>query len=259
MNDKFLRCALLAIAAISNGYSQASYEGLQKITPSSLLDDVQARAKQAPKLSPPVLADFANKKLAVSGFEFEFDPCDAQSTATKIKYPAEFDGSVYHIYDGVDRVGSTRQFLASQPEDAPCGCWINLPLTAATSKGIVVVSNKGPLEIRPPDKFLFEENQLMDVTLRKSKTKWLVPDGGPPDAISVDGRRLYRRIAETPLFLEIADVGTLKFVPSSSPGIITRFTDLKKFPKDPNNDYLGFRRFSGGGKVYTVKFSHICT
>jgi hypothetical protein len=177
-----------------------------------------------------------------------------------MKYPANHENDMFHIYEAVDLGGKTFSFLANQPNSAPCGCWMTLPLTSATTQRIVVVVVGGePMTIRIPDKFLFEKVELVDASLRRSNVTWLVPYGGPPSGISTDGKKLYIEIQETPVFLEVSIGGELKIVPRTNPGIITKFTDLKKFPKETGNDYLGFRRFKSGRKVFNFKFTHVCT
>lgn len=244
-------CAISVLSQISNN-------SLPKLVPSSLISDIEERAGKKPAITANALADFANKKLATSGFEFETDPCDMESTATTDKYPGEY-GGVYHVYKINENPGNERSFLAREPGDAPCGCWLNLPLTTATQKRLVLVSDGGFFEIKPPKKLLLEEAMLVDGSLRKIVRTWIVPNGGPPDGISVDGKKLYIAIEKTPLLLEIAQTGTLRFIPRKTAAVITKFTDLKKFPKDPENDYLGFRRFTNGKVTLTIKFSHVCT
>ena len=254
MTGRFCACTLVVTVLLSTIYSQTAYDGLPKIMPSSIVEDVQSRSRQLPKLSPQSLADFANQELALKGFEIETDPCDASSTETTLKYPTENEGTVFHLYSS----GQTR-FLARQPEDAPCGCWLGLPVTSISKTGMIAISSTGALAMPLPEKFLFEENQLVDSTLKRTTRSWVVPGGGPPDGISKDGTRLYIEIGETPLFLEVSGEGVLRFVPRTSPAVITKFVDLIKFPKDPDNDYLGFRQFRNGRKTLTVKFSHVCS
>ncbi len=254
MTGRFFAYAFVAIGiALSTTHSHAQTGDLPRLLASSLLEDIEVRAKEKPALSPARLAEFANKQLAVKGFEFHSDPCDAASTATTMKYPAADADTVFHSYDA----RGTR-FLARQPEDAPCGCWLGLPVRSISRNGAVLISTIGPLTVRLPEKFLFEEVHLVDSGLRKSIRSWIVPDGGPPDGISADGTKLYIQIGETALFLEIDSNGALTFVPRNTSGAITKFTDLRRFPKDPDNAYLGYRRFSKGRSSYTLKFSHVC-
>lgn len=240
----------LAIPALA----QTSTNSLPKLVPSSLISDVEERAGKKPAITADALAEFANKRLAVNGFEFETDPCDIESTATKNKYPGEY-GGVYHVY----KINEKQSFMARELGDAPCGCWLNLPLKAASRNSLVLVSDSGTFEIKPPKKLLLQEAMLVDGSLRKTVRTWILPRGGAPDGISSNGKSIYIAIEKTPLFLEITDKGTLRFVPRKTAIAITKFTDLKKFPKDPKNDYLGFRRFTNGKVTFTIKFSHVCT
>jgi hypothetical protein len=253
-----LLCVVFNVFDTSGAYGQSSYENLPKLMPSSLISDIEALAGRKPASTAGALAALANTKLATSGFEFETDPCDMESTPTTDKYPGEY-GGVYHVYKINEGPGKERSFLAREPGDAPCGCWLNLPVTAATQKRLVLVSDGGPFEIKPPKKLLLEEAMLVDASLRKVVRTWVVPNGGPPDGISTDGKKLYIAIEKTPLLLEIADTGMLRFIPRKTPAVITKFTDLTKYPKDRQNDYLGFRRFTKGKIIFTIKFSNVCT
>ncbi len=253
-----LVCSMLVAGCFSSAFSQAVIDGLPKLMRSSLIEDIQVKAKTS-KIGIAEVTDFANNNLALKGFEFRVDPCDAKTTETKIKFPEEYDGTFFHVYDMLDAAGKKISFLAREPGDAPCGCWLYLPITSVNAKGMTIVSDKGPIEAQIPETFLKEEVELVDASLRKTTATWIVPDGGPPDAISADGRTLYLEIEDTPLYLEISSTGALRFVPRTTPGIIKRFTDLKKFPKDPDNAYLGYRRFSSGKQSFVYKFSHTCT
>lgn len=248
---------LIAFGAFFGAFGQL-YEKLPKLIASPVVAETLERLGRKPAISARLLADFANSKLLSGGYEFEVDPCDIKSTETTLKYPGD-EGGVFHIYEMTDATGNARSFLAREPGDAPCGCWLHLPVVSITEKRMVLVSDKGTIEVERPNDLLVESVELVDRTLDKSLGTWVVPHGGPPDGISVDGKNLYIEIEKTGLFLEIARNGALRFVPGGSVAIITKFTDLKKFPKDPQNDYLGFRRFSNGRKTFTVKFSHVCT
>jgi len=258
MFKSILLCLTISLLSTTGVSGQSSYEKLPKLMPSSLIVDIEEYLRRTPGISDRDLAVFANKKLQSSGFEFEVDPCDIASKATALKYPGE-EGEVFHIYQAKDVKGGLRSFLAREPGDAPCGCWLNLPVTFVTRRRMVLVSEGAPLEIVPPKELLLEESELVDRTLRRSIRTWVMPQGGPPDGISTDGRKLYLQIGETRLFLEIPDTGTLRIVSRKERGLITRFTDLKKFPADPQDSYLGYRRFSKGKMTFTIKFSHICT
>ncbi|HVF48074.1 MAG TPA: hypothetical protein VNA17_10945 [Pyrinomonadaceae bacterium] len=260
MNAKVLACSMVVIVSFANAFSQTEVGAIPKLMPSTLAADIQARVKSAQNISVPKLAEFANKTLASKGFEFIVDPCDAKTTATKIEYPDKYEHTLYfHSYDFLDVAGKKIGILASEPSDAPCGCWLPLPLTFATSKHITLASNNGPIQVRTPELFLLEKVELVDRSLRKTSSTWIFPRGGPPDAISSDGRKLYMEIEDAPLYLEISPDGALRFVSRTAPGIIKRFIDLEKFPNDPDNAYLGYRRFSSGRKTFTYKFSHTCT
>ena len=253
-----LLCVVFNLLNAMGASGQSAYEKFPKLMPSSLIANIEEHLRRTPGISDRDLADFANKKLGSSGFEFGVDPCDMASKATAIQYPGEY-GGLFHVYNAKDSTGKPRPFLAREPGDAPCGCWLNLPVTVASQRRLVLISERGPFEIMPPKRLLLEEAKLVDRTFRRSVRTWIVPEGGPPDGISTDGKKLYLQVGEAPLLLEISDAGALRFVSRKEPAVITKHSDLKKYPKDPQNDYLGYRRFTNGKVTYTVKFSHICT
>lgn len=247
--------ALLITAAIG----QKNYDNIPVVLAPDIVQEIQEYATKNPKVSTTALGEFANQKLKVNGYNFGVDPCDMKTKPTTMAFPGGYDNEKFHIYTVTDIRGKSIKFLAREPGDAPCGCYLDLPLKAITSKRAVVATKNAELVIKTPNNILFEQMELADATLRKTTRMWIVPDGGPPDGISADGTKLYVDVEDTPLFLEIGLDGVLKFVPRTAPDIIKKFVDLKKFPRDRNNDYLGFRRFTNGKRTFTIKFSHVCT
>jgi hypothetical protein len=232
---------------------------IPRAMPSDLIADVAKKKESEPKITPQQLADYANERLAAVGFNYHIDPCDIESNKTEIKFPLAEYGEVFHVYPFTGVGGKSAQLMAKEPGDAPCGCWLELPLTKASDRYLEVVTNKGVVQIGTENKFLVETVELVDPTLKKMLRKWLVFHGGEPAGISLDGKSVYMDLEIEEILVETAADGTLRFVPSSSPDIITKHVDLKTFPKDPENDYLGFRQFTKGKLKYTIKFSHVCT
>ncbi len=239
-------------------FSQEWAANMPPVLPSGMESHIADLIERHPEISPDDLAVMANERLAIVGFDYEFDPCDLKTRPTSRIFPRD-EGGDYHAYDLTGRNGKRVSILAREPGDAPCGCWVNLPVTSITRQAISIVTGSGTQKVRMPKKLLFEEITLVDKTLKRALRYWVAPHGGPPDAISNDGTKLYFEIPETPLYLEIDAMGKLRFVPKTASGIAARFTDLTKFPKDRNNDYLGYRRFTIGTRTMTVKFSHVCT
>ena len=250
--NKILLCSLL-FSITATCFTQ----NLPKVLPSLLVKDVNARSTSNPKIEASELAAYANGKLKQNGYGFEVDPCDLKTETTKISFPGD-DGGVFHIYRLKNSAGGYESFMAREPGDAPCGCWLNLPVTKAGKSVLNIVADKSVLSVQTPKDLIIEDVELVDISLRKIVRKWLVPQGGGPDAISTDGLKLYFETGIDALYIEITEDGSLQFVPKSSLTIISKHTDLKKFPHDPNNAYLSFRKFSNGKRLLIVKFSEVC-
>jgi hypothetical protein len=249
-----LVCSIIFALAASG---QEREPPLPRIASSTVVADIEAKRLADRRITPQQLADFGNQRLKVVGFDFKTDPCDIESVRTEIGFPEAEYGEVFHIYPFQGDAGAKLELLAREPGDAPCGCWLDLPVRKAFKDRLEVITDKGAVEIGTKD-LLVETVQLMDASLRRLTREWMVSDGGAPVGISIDGKKIYMDAGVQGLFLETADDGNLRFVPRTSPDIITAHVDLKRFPKDPDNDYAGFRRFTKGKVVYNVKFSHIC-
>ena len=238
-------------------FSQAWATNLPSVLPAAIEAHIAELMQKQPGLSPEDLANMANETMATVGFDYEFDPCDLKTRSTNRVYPRE-EGGFYHAYDLIGGNGKKVAILAREPGDAPCGCWVQFPIRSITRQAMSIVTSSGTQNVVMPKGLLFEEITLVDKTLKRSVRNWVVPSGGPPAGISKDGIKLYFEIDETPVYLEISARGKLMIVPKGAKGMITSFTDLTKFPKDPNNAYLGYRRFNAGRTAMTVKFSHVC-
>lgn len=239
--------------------AQSDTPYMPKVMPSTLLTELRAKQEAEPKITPHQLAVHANERLAAVGFDYHIDPCDVESTKTEIKFPLSEYNEVFHVYGLTGGDGTNIQFMAKEPGDAPCGCWLYLPIIKAANDRLQIVTDKGLVSISTKNKFLVEKVELVDPTLRKTIRSWYVHSGGEPAAVSADGKTVYMEFEIKELLIGTGPDGTLHFVPRTSADIITKYVDLKRFPKDPDNDYLGFRQFTKGEVKYTLKFSHVCT
>ena len=110
-----------------------------------------------------------------------------------------------------------------------------------------------------PNNFTVDEVKLVDASLRRTVRTWVVPMDLVPEAISRDGAKIYMNTFTDKLFIEIDQLGRYRYVAYDPATMLINGVDLKKFPKEKDNDYLGFRRFKSGKKTHTIKFSHPCT
>ncbi len=254
---------LFALAAFATFFSVVlngqSDPAIPRAMPSNVVAQLQEKMENQPKITPQELADYGNERLAKVGFNYHVDPCDIESVKTETKFPLAEYGEVFHIYPFVGVGIKSAPIMAREPGDAPCGCWLELPVTKASTGYLQIVTDKGDVQIGKNNKLLTEIVELVDPTLKKTIRSWVVFQGGEPAGISKDGKNIYMELEIKDILIETAADGSLRFVPASSPDIITDHIDLTKFPKDPDNDYLGFRQFKKGKLKYTTKFSHVCT
>jgi hypothetical protein len=200
------------------------------------------------------LADYGNKLAAVHGYSFGFDPTTFKES------PVTVGTEKLGRYDLVP-VGGGRPlaFLVPERIEHPCGTWNALPVLSASPRSLTVVGGGKTLDVSIPTEFVVDEMELVDATLKTVLRRWTVPMDSTPAAISPDGRRLFLFGPLDQIYLEVDESGKYRFAPVTTPSILKQGIDLKKFPKDKDNDYLGFRRFRNSRSVYTIKFSHPCT
>lgn len=250
---------VLCLAVAPNIEAQSVRSDLPRVLPSTLLTELREKQEAEPDIAPQRLADHANERLAVLGFNYHIDPCDVESRKTEFKFPLTEYNEVFHVYPLTGGDGNNMQVMAKEPGDAPCGCSLDLPITRAANDQLQIVTDKGSVSISAKNKFLFEKVELVDATLRKTTRSWYVHSGVEPAAVSADGKTVYMDLEIESLLIGTSADGALRFVPRTSADIITKYVDLRRFPKDPDNDYLGFRQFTKGKVKYTLKFSHVCT
>jgi hypothetical protein len=193
------------------------------------------------------LARLGNQLAETSGYSFNFAPENVEDTGDRVTYKLK----------GTD--GRDRTFVAPVPGDHPCGIVTEFPVVGARKNVLSVFVEGRVFDVVMPKSFIVDEVELVDSSLRRTLRTWVVPMDRTPEAISVDGTRLYLNSYVDGLFLEVNAQGRYRYVAKDRRLMLTRWIDLKKFPRDKDNAYLGFRRFSAGKKSYTLKFSHPCT
>ena len=217
------------------------------IKPSTVDKQLLEKFEADPRTPLTELARFGNHLAETSGYSFGFAPENVDGAGDLVTYKL------------MGANGRETTFVAPAPGDHPCGIITEFPVVGA-SKNILSVFVEGRVfDVVMPQSFIVDKVELVDSSLRRTLRTWVVPMDRTPEAISVDGTRLYVNSYVDGLFLEIDARGRYRYVAKDRRSMLTRGIDLKKFPRDKDNAYLGFRRFRGGNKTYTLKFSHPCT
>lgn len=242
--------AIFAIGVLTGAmYAQASLE----LKAPAIFEQLEQRKATNRSINAEGLAEVANGFAREQGFPFGFDPANFRERVRTVR------GKRTAYYDLVGVNGRRLRFAAPERGDHPCGTHTEFPVRRLSGSTFDLVSGGKTYPTRIPKQFVTDQIELVDATLKRSLAKWLVPMDSTPVGISRDARRIYLSTEMDQLLLEIDASGNLRYVAARSPQIIRDGVDLKRFPKDKKNDYLGFRRFRSGRTTHFVKFSHPCT
>ncbi len=224
-----------------------------RLTEPTVMKNLRAKLAVEPTISLQKFAAMANKLAARQGYGFGFDPGTFKERSVRIG-GAKLSG--YRLR-GTD--GTRREFVAPEREDYPCGTREEFPVSWVKGKAFGFISRGKLYSTLIPRQFGRDEMVLVDHSLRTAIRQWDVPIDSVPEAISTDGTKVYLATELGQLYLEIDPMGTYRYVPSDASGLLKQYVDLTKFPKDKDNDYLGYREFRNQNSSYYIKFSWACT
>ena len=256
-------CVLFLITPINSQRSNAQFS---RITPSTIVEDITARKRQIPHISAQELADYGNSLIKRQGLNFDFLTCDIAETNNQKS--ESNDKFIPYKYKLKDRNGKAQTYqIMNKNFGHPCGCTFDIPVYQISEKEMIVRVDGIPTALQRPKEFVLDEAELVDETLKKTIRRWYLPLDVVPFGISQDGTKIYVDLDhgeghESPnelIALEIAENGVFQFVPRNNPNLLKNGVNLENFPKNPNNDYLGYTRFNSGKTNYIVKFSYPCT
>jgi len=246
-------CFIGGVAVILLAVSILSSQTPIKLAAPTVMDDVRAKLSAEPSIPSQKLADLANKLAARQGYGFGFDPGGFKERSVT-------SGSVkMSRYDLWSTDGKRLRFIAPERGDHPCGTWTEFPVGWVKGGAFGLTSDGQVYATRIPRQFGRDDIALVDRSLRKTFRRWDVPMDSTPEAISGDGTKIYLYTELDQLFLEVDSLGKYRYVASNTAGLVKNHVDLKKFPKDKKNDYIGYRQFKNGGVSYYIKFSWPCT
>ena len=282
-----LLIACLAVAQSDTFRGMAMRESWRDLSrqadfPPKLEEEVQRFIEKRPRLSAEKITAYANSVLQRSGYLYEFEIRDLiQNNKLQLVDSERNVDDVEKLYlipfdlEG----GARRSFQMFVSLVGQCGeNFVYLPAFNVTSQNIFAVLDGAKYSFKRPAGFLLDEMELVDETLKREIRKWEVPDQTWPVGISVDGQTLYLPIwftksdsnANAWLLWKMGKKSYPASVLAISPKGI-RFEvaakalagqeseDILDFPEDPNNGYLGYKRFRVKGKTYIIRFSKPCT
>ncbi len=238
------------------------------IKPSDINRELLDKKKANPKISAKELADYGNELIKKKGYNFSFYTCEiAEANKSAEDFSDTYRPFDYKLEDLTGRK-ITFQIMAKN-FGHPCGCDFEIPVFQVSKTEMTVLADDQPLRLKRPKGFYLEEVELVDKSLKKSIRKWYKPFDIAPFGISKDGTKIYIETGYddgmegngfiNDLVLEISEDGTFQLVERNNSNIIANGEELKNFPKDPENSYLGYTRFKDGDKTYFIKFSYPCT
>ncbi len=232
------------------------------IKPSKVIEYLFDKKKENPKISANQLSALGNELIKKDGYNFSFNACEiaeANNVNEGDSYSETFRPFNYKLEN---KKGEKINYqIMNKSFGHPCGCVFGIPITQLSNLEMTVIADKNQVKLKRPKEFYSEEIDLVDKTLKKKIRNWSIPSelliGEIANfGISKDGMKIYFHTEIKELDLEIFEDGTFKLVTTDNEDKISKGKELKDFPKDPQNDYPGYKRFTNG---FIVKFSYPCT
>ncbi len=250
---KLMKSSCLIFALISFFSLSLSAQHSIRLQAATVIDELEAKLVAEPSITAELLAEAGNRLAKKQGYGFIFDPGSFKERIVKIA------GKNLARFDLTTLGGRKVRFLSAERGDHPCGTWAEFPVSRVTSRTFTLISDGKTYDMVIPKQFGMDEIVLVDKSFHKMIHRWTVPLDSTPAGISQDGTKIYIQSGIAAIFIEIDAKGHYKYVATDDKDILKTGVDLEKFPKDKNNDYLGFRLFTSGKTTYLIKFSHPCT
>lgn len=259
-------CALGADARPAQDSASAPRGRVPTLRPSNLLDALKSYKAQRPGLGAEALARHANALLAREGFDYDFNVCEI--------FPREMldgggggaaTGALHTFRRRLTRPDGrevTFDLVADDYGGLCAECFLTLPALRVTKSKMHVVAGGAVYELKRPASFALDEAHLVGADLKTVLRTWQLPYQTVPEGISPDGKRLYVGFYQDynldELVLEVSEDGRAHFRVAREVGA-GGGEWVEAHPKDPNDDYLSFKRFRTGGRAHVVRFSGPCT
>ena len=255
MKNKFLLTLAFCFVFTFTFFAQNLKKDVVRVSKSNVIKKLNELRVKKPQISAKKLADFGNVLLSQKGYEFTFAAEQGKTLVNNV----EVDSDAFEIYKFTQLDGKNRLFATQNHGSHPCGTFTGLPVTNLSEKQMSILADGKSFRVMIPKDLIFDDIELVEKNLKKTVRRWFTPLDATPEAISNDGKTIYISTEIESLLLGIAENGTLNFIPANDKNIIKRNTEIKNFPKDSKNDYLGYKKFSDGKQTFFVKFSYPCT
>jgi len=247
--------------------------------PERLLErDVRRFIDGHPGASAERITAYANSALQKYGYIYKVHSCDFLDSKKLEPLNPGHDPTLIYILP-FDLARGGRRAYKIPVQGGPCAdCYALIPALSFSAQKILAVLDGKKYSLKRPAEFRLEEMELVDETMKRVIRKWETPDETFPIGISADGRTLYLPVEFTEsdhnaigwlLWKEGKKIYQSSALAISPSGI--RFEvaakalagqeseDILDFPEDPDNVYLGYKRFRVKGKTYIIRFSYPCT
>lgn len=240
-----------------------------KIKPTNIVELLSQKIDDDPQISSKDLLDYGNELIKKTGYNFDFYSCTIANPENK---PLGNDFSENYTafdYSFSSIKGKNLEFqILSKSWGHPCGCYFEIPLMRASKDELVINQDGKQYSVKHLEKYNIEYVESVSKDLKKTRRKWFKPMDNVPFGISKDGSKIYLETtyyydnlnnSEKSLVLEIAENGTFQFASKKDPNIISNYEYIEDFPKEKDNDYLGYLKFSDGKNEHILKVSFPCT
>ncbi len=245
-----VRVLLTAALAVA-GLGRAGAAEPRIVVPSGLLSRLQDLAAR-PEVTPSALADAANRILATTGLDYEFDVRQDSKGAASERDAGRLTTFVFLRPDGTPLSLS----LPAGDEGACQEHFFTVPCAQVTDKEMVVVLGRERLRVKRPASFGLDTWHLVDERMTKVLRSWQIPWQSVPLGTSKDCATVYLGIPLVPqLRLEVSDAG-VRFAPA---GDEPAAMYLEDYPHDSKDAYLRFVLFRHGKQSCIIRFSGPCT
>lgn len=238
------------------------------ITPSNLTEKLENIKKSNPKISSQELVRHGNDLIGKIGFDYDFYTCEIaeDNDIHDMNFVGEDFRNFDFPFENLKGKKITFQIM-NKVYGHPCGCVFEIPLTKAVKNDLTIIADGNPISVKHLKKYNIEYAELVNKDLKKIIRTWYKPMENQPFGISKDGTKIYVETAfseddflnKEGLLLEISENGIFQFVLKSNPNIISKYEYIENFPKDENNAYLGYLKFTDGKIEHILKVSFPCT
>ena len=242
--------------------STTSYQRPITVSSANILEELAQRKKSQPAITSKELAVFANQLVEKHGFDYMFDVCDILPKAVT-RTDTRTDTAASYALSLTNGQKRSFKFNVAGDDGGMCGeCMSLVPNAQVTKTQMVLVADGKRYRVQRPAAFILDEVELVDAGMKKVQRTWQLPFQTIPAGISPDGSKLYLNFWTDykldGLVLELSENGRLAVRDRSEVRMIEGKV-IEDHPKDPNNAYLTFIRFSSRDKTYIIRFSAPCT